>query len=316
MRRTLRAWALLSLAALTLGWDDPGGRFTLPLAPDWVVWANAPSVLPGQSLRARHVPTSGGLALRTLDAATLTDLRDRATRGVNVEAVLSPDRIARAAQMSQGEDEQASTVVVGPAEGAGIPLGRWVLTPPPAPGEAARLYWQLFWRTDGEVHQLIAWAPLSEGARFVAAMRELERGITTPGYTPPKTVLYDAGRDDCGPPVRADRAATLRLSRRFDEARGALRASWDARLAAGTGPMPAELGLQLAELRVMGLLYHLVETCVQSEARARRDCAVEEGPAVGARSLTFQEGVVRCMDADTTVGAATRAAVAPYLGAS
>ena len=38
MRRPLRAWALLGLAALTLGWDDPGGRFTLPLAPDWVVW--------------------------------------------------------------------------------------------------------------------------------------------------------------------------------------------------------------------------------------------------------------------------------------
>ena len=315
MRRSLRAWALLGLAALTLGWDDPGGRFILPLEPDWVVWADAPSVLPGQSLRARHVPTGGGLALRALDAATLTDLRARGTRGVDVEAVLSPDRLARAAQMSQNEDEQSSTVFVGPADGAGAHLGRWVLTPTPAPGEAPRVYWQLFWRTDGEFHQLIAWAPLSDGARFVTAMRAFERGLTTPGYTPPKTVLYDAGRDGCGPPVRADRAEALRLSRRFEEARGVLRESWDRRLAAETGPMPAELGLQLAELRVMGLLYRLAESCVQSEARARRDCEVEEGPAVGARNLAFQEGIVRCMDADTTVGAAARAAVAPYLGA-
>jgi hypothetical protein len=166
VRQPLRAWALLGLAGLTLGWDDPGGRFTLPLAPDWVVWSDAPSVLPGQSVRARHLPTGGGLVTRALDAATLTDLNARATRGLDVAAVLSPDRLARATQMSQPEDAQASTVFVGPADGVGDHLGRWVLTPTPAPGEAARVYWQLFWRTDGEYHQLIAWAPITEGARF------------------------------------------------------------------------------------------------------------------------------------------------------
>lgn len=315
MGRSLRAWALLGLAALTSGWDDPGGRFTLPLAPDWAVWQDAPAVIAGQSLRARHLPTGGGLAVRTLDAATLQDLRARATRGVDVEAVLSPDRLARAAQLSQGDELEVSTVYVGPAEGAGAPLGRWVYTPIPAPGEAPRLYWQLFWRTDGEVHQLIAWAPLDDGARLVAAMRALEAGLTTPGYTPPRTVLYDAGRDGCGPPAQADRAAAVRATRRFDEARGALRVAWDARLAAETGPMPAELGLQLAELRVMGLLYRLAESCVQSEARTRRECEVQEGPAVGARNQGFQASVVACMDADTTVGAAVQAAVTPYLGA-
>ena len=92
------------------------------------------------------------------------------------ELPIHPRRLARAAQMSQGEDEQSSTVFVGPADGAGNHLGRWVLTPTPAPGEAV-----------GAQHGLDVYAPGAPGAevgerrRVEGAQREAAAGGHMPG---------------------------------------------------------------------------------------------------------------------------------------
>lgn len=296
----------------TLGWTAAGGAYSLALDADWQTHSGA-AVLEGQLARWVHTPTGGGLALRDLDAAALFDVKGRAER-LDLEGALSPDRVARVAQHSQDEEDVGLTVAITPGDGPDT--GRWVYLPPARAGEPPRVWWQVFWRSARGHHQAVGWAPLAQGAAFAQAMRAVERAVQVdPGFTPPQGVLFDAGRDDCGPPVRASRAQALATSRRPAEAQAALRARYQARLMASGGPMDPATGLALGELRAVGLLYRMVEDCVLRTAREHRECRVEEGRPEGTRSTRFQQAVVACLDADTTLSAALDGALTPFLGA-
>ncbi|MCB9762252.1 MAG: hypothetical protein H6739_20800 [Alphaproteobacteria bacterium] len=269
-------------------------------------------------LRATHLPTGAGFVLRHWDKAQILDVRKRVERKLDVEAAMSPDRVALLFQKSHEDEPIGETLYVGPADGVDPQVGRWVYRPPAAEGEPERVWWQVFWRSADDYHQLVAWSPAARFADFAQAMRALEGSITpAPGFTAPQTLLFDSGRDDCGPPARADRALAIRDSRRFTEARERLRAAWTPyRDDPPAGALDPASALYLAELTTMDALYRSAEACVHKSARERRDCRVLEGPVSGASSEAFQQGVVRCIDEDPELDAALDAALAKVLGAT
>ncbi len=271
----------------------------LSLAPEHGRWALE---LPGGWSEDEHLSLpdalfqasseQGRVWLRELDLSETLDVSSRKLRGVDLHGAASPDRIARLVQ--QAQDEDLTTVYLGPADGVDSHLGRWVYL-----DAQGRVGWQLFWSLgEGRYGQLIA-----SGRQVQAWMPGVEEALSIPEATP--TVLFDAGRGDCRA-RQVERAEVLRASRRFEDARTALRLEWEA--------SPRQAGmLELAELRAMGLLYRKAESCIQSAARQHRACKVVEGPALSERDLVLMDSAVACVDQDDEVGLAVRQAVHPLL---
>lgn len=285
------------LLALLVGatWTDPTGRYAVSLSDAWT-WASGPvrpqdAWIEGQLARADR--GDWGLVVRPVELAPVEG--GRRVEALDLDGMLSPDRVARVVE--QAQDEALTSVFVGPADGVDAGLGRWVYL-----DAHDRLWWQIFWRVDGQHAQAIAWAPRADAAAFVQEMRAVESAVTHPSAV---TVLFDAGRSDC-PAAQVDRGAVLRDSQAFETARGALRQAWSEH--------PGQPGdLALAELRTLGVLYRKVEQCVHAGARSERACLVHEGPVRDARDAAVHQGAVACLDRDDEIAAATALAVRRFL---
>ncbi|MCB9741214.1 MAG: hypothetical protein H6741_16650 [Alphaproteobacteria bacterium] len=294
-----RAALLLPLALLGASWADPEARFTLDLGEAWELEAGAPTRLEGEALQAHHLPTGGGFSLRHLPLDEVLLTSRRVQRQHEVEATMSPDRLALLFAKEHEETLGPATLYTGPGEG---PTGRWVYRDPEDPG---RLWWQVLWRSEAHVHQLVAWGPVDRLEAWTAAMMAVEQGVDLTGYAPPPTLLFDAGRDDCGPPVQVDRRALLQRSARFAQAREQLRGAAEAY----DGPLPPRSALRLAELAALDTLFEGVDSCVHAVARQRRACQVVEGPPDEA----FAAAVQSCVDGTPDLGPLVEAAMARAL---
>lgn len=290
---------------------DPAGRFSLELPSGWRVLSDEAPLLEREALRARNTWTGAGFALQSWTREALLSARPRLERALDVDAVMSGDRIAALIQREQDAKTVGPTVYLGPADGVDSTLGRWVYLPPEQP---RRVWWQVIWRSQDDIHQLVAWCPIEEFGRCALDFRELE-GAVRRDWQPPTTVLFDSGQERCGAPLHADRARAMRASVRFDEARSLMRRALERYREAPSPPLPADAALRLAELSSSDALYRGAEACVHRAARDRRVCEVQEGPAADQADRDLQEAVVACMDEDPTMNEALNAAIAPYLGA-
>ena len=272
---------MLLLALLGAGWQGDLGE-------GWTWEVEGAVLVEGQTGRASG--PLGGLVVRPLSM----EVEDRKLRDLEVAAALSPDRVARLTQ--QAQEDALTTLYVGPADGVEPRVGRWVYV-----DERGVAWWQVFFRDGEDFVQLLAWSSGDRFAEFAGVMRSVEAKVPAEG----ETLLFDGGRADCA--VRqVDRATVLRDSRRFEEARGALRTAWEA----SAGDPSA---LAMAELRATGLLYRKTETCVHAAARSQRACLVHEGPVRGERDRALHEAAVACLDEDDEVGEAVGLAVRSFL---
>ncbi|HJN72635.1 MAG TPA: hypothetical protein QGF58_01760 [Myxococcota bacterium] len=269
------------LVLLGAGWKGE-------LGAGWTWEAEPVELVEGQTARARGL--LGGLVVRPLEL----EVEDRKLGELDLDAALSPDRVARLTQ--QAQEEELTTLFTGPADGVDARVGRWVYV-----DSRGVAWWQVFFREGEGFVQLIAWAPADRFSEFATVMRSVEGRVPASG----ETLLFDGGRADCA--VRqVDRASLIRDSRRFEEARGALRSSWEA----------SELdpnALAMAELRILGLLYRKTERCVHAAARSQRACLVHEGPVWGERDRALHAAAVACLDEDGEVPEAISLAIGDFL---
>lgn len=273
---------LLSLLVLVgAGWRGD-------LGPHWTWSEEGAALVEGQTARAEG--PVGGLVVRPLSL----ELDDKKLDEISVDDALSPDRVARLAQ--QAQDEELTTLFVGPADGVDHRVGRWVYV-----DSRDIAWWQVFFREGDDFVQLIAWAPVDRFTEFADLMRAVEGRVPASG----ETLLFDGGRADCAL-RQVERASIIRDSRRFDEARGALRTAWEE----SSGDVDS---LAMAELRAMGLLYRKSERCVHAAARSQRTCLVHEGAVRGARDAALHAAAVACLDEDDEVSMAVGLAIESLL---
>ena len=268
------------LVLLGAGWRGDLGE-------GWT-WVEGAELVEGQTARAEG--PVGGLVVRPL----VLEVEDRKLKEIEVDAALSPDRVARLTQKAQ--TDALTTLYVGPADGVSSRVGRWVYL-----DDRGLAWWQIFFREGQDFVQLIAWAPAERFGELAVVMKDVEARVPASG----ETLLFDGGRQECAH-RQVDRATVLRDSRRFDEARGALRVAWEE----GEGDPHA---LAMAELRAMGLLYRKTEQCVHAAARSQRACLVHEGPVRGERDRALHDAAVECLDEDDEVAEAVGLAVGRFL---
>jgi hypothetical protein len=267
--------------------------FSLVLPTGFVV-AEAPELLDGQWSGGQHPASSGGWAIRSMAAAPYLEVSRRVGGRVDVDAALSADRFAMLALQEVQGSPGLHTLFVGPADGTAPQAGRWVFTAPTESGERL-VWWHVYWRTPLSFVEFAAWAPVDQLPGLQQDIRQVE-AAGKPSVAPTETLLFESGQQACGPTLRADRAAAIRDSRRFDDAREVLRESHVKALEPSRSDLAPAAGLRLAEHRAMGVLYRSTETCLHEVARAQRVCTVVEGQVKGASSVGLQAAVVACLD--------------------
>lgn len=280
------------LVGAAWAWTDPATGLSVDLPTGWTE-VPLTVTLGGAVFQATNDATGGGLVVRALpfDAASLPE-SVRAKVG-DVDAALSADRVAQATALSQDDGSAAHTVYLGLSDVAGARVGRWVFAAAPVGTDPPRLWWQVYWRSNTYVGQIVAWVPADHVAAFVPAMRAVETALsTTDGYAPPAALLFRA-TGGCDGPASVDRMAAIAASSPFQAATAAL----------ATGAW-TDNARALTELGALGTLLSATDACVKRAASDVRACEVWERPSDTDRSHALQTAVVACIDADRDVAKA------------